>query len=62
MAVNGERSALDKDTVNLECRAQQHSILNKIENIFFFFLDLTGKELVLLCLGSCFTLFWGFSW
>lgn len=44
MSVNGERSALDKDTVNLECHAQQHSILNKIENIFFFFLDLIGKE------------------
>lgn len=47
--MNGERCALDKDTLNPECHAEQHSILSKIENIFF--LDLTGKELVLVCLG-----------
>lgn len=50
MSVNEERSALDMDTVNLECHAQQHSILNNIENIFFFFSDLSGKELDLACL------------
>lgn len=42
MRVNGERSALDKDTVNCECHDQEHSILNKIENIFF--LELLEKD------------------
>lgn len=57
MSVNEERSALDMDTVNLECHAQQYSILNNIENIFFFFSDLSGKELDLACLFFCFALF-----
>lgn len=49
------KKCLGQDTVNLECHAQQHSILNKIENIFF--LELTGKEQVLVCLGFfCFVL------
>lgn len=41
------KKCLGQDTVNLEYHAQQHSILSKIENVFF--LELTGKEQVLVC-------------
>lgn len=51
------KKCLGQDTVNLEYHAQQHSILSKIENVFF--LELTGKEQVLVCLGFfCFVLLW----
>lgn len=60
--VNGERSALDKDTLDLKCDGLQHSILSKIENIFFFFLDLTGKELVSVYLGFVLGFFFLVRW